>query len=223
MRLGTEWLLTARRAAVHLPTRTAVLADPHLGYDQARRRAGDAVPLVGLDDLRAALAALIRGPGIAHVVIAGDLYEDARCSTLAEDLLTWLDGEGVTLRVVPGNHDRGLAARPGRLTLCPDGVALGDWQVVHGDRPTAAARVVQGHLHPCARWGRLAAPCFLAAAHHLVLPAFSREAAGGNVLGDARWRGYRVGVIAGDEVLDFGTGVGRARKNGGPLRTKGPP
>ena len=44
MLVHDEWLLTAQRAAVHLPTATAVIADLHLGYDQVRRRGGEAVP-----------------------------------------------------------------------------------------------------------------------------------------------------------------------------------
>ena len=37
MRVFTDWELTPDRAAVHLPTRTAVVADLHLGYAEARQ------------------------------------------------------------------------------------------------------------------------------------------------------------------------------------------
>jgi metallophosphoesterase superfamily enzyme len=64
---------------------------------------------------------------------------------------------------------------------------------------------VQGHEHPWARWGPgLGAACYLFAPGHLVLPAYSPDAAGVNVLGARRWADYRCAVIAGDEVLDFG-------------------
>ncbi len=36
MRVLDEWLLTPWRGAIHLPTATAVVADPHLGYDRVR-------------------------------------------------------------------------------------------------------------------------------------------------------------------------------------------
>jgi metallophosphoesterase superfamily enzyme len=66
-------------------------------------------------------------------------------------------------------------------------------------------RVVQGHEHPWLRWRRgVEGPCFLVSANRLVLPALSKDAAGVNVLGDARWRGYRCHAIAADQVLDFG-------------------
>ena len=42
MRVHEDWLLTAQRVAIHVPTRTAVLADLHLGYDAARQRRGEA-------------------------------------------------------------------------------------------------------------------------------------------------------------------------------------
>ena len=44
MLVHDEWLLTPARVAVHRPTATAVLADLHLGYNDARRRDGEAVP-----------------------------------------------------------------------------------------------------------------------------------------------------------------------------------
>jgi hypothetical protein len=49
------------------------------------------------------------------------------------------------------------------------------------------------------------------AADHLVLPAFSPDAAGVNVLGSSRWARYRACVIAGEEVLDFGE-IGASRR-----------
>src|SRR5262245_45548703 len=142
MLVHADWLLTPQRVAVHLPTGTAVAADLHLGYDQARRRRGDAVPLTDLDDLLAALDAIrgltppthLRGlTPPARLVIAGDLFEDSAGRALVPDLLRWLDGRGIELAgVVPGNHDRGLARAEPSLPVFPDGVRLGEWLVVHG-------------------------------------------------------------------------------------------
>src|SRR5262249_38084634 len=79
MRVLGEWLLTPWRAAVHEPTRTAVVADLHLGYDQARRDAGEAVPVMDWDEFMAPLGALARTQTISWLVIAGDLFEKAFC------------------------------------------------------------------------------------------------------------------------------------------------
>jgi putative SbcD/Mre11-related phosphoesterase len=201
-----DWLLTPERAAVHLPTATAVIADLHLGYAQSRQRRGEATPPASLDQVLTPLTSLRQRLGIDRLVIAGDLFEEVIGELLVEELARWLTDAGYELvGVVPGNHDRGLTAAARLLPLAPDGVRLGDWHVVHGDGPRSGGRIVQGHVHPCLRWrGRIAAPCYLESADHLVLPAFSAEAAGVNVLRDPQWRSYRCQVIAGEEVLDFG-------------------
>jgi putative SbcD/Mre11-related phosphoesterase len=206
MRFHADWLLTPERIAVHVPTATAVAADLHLGYDRARRQRGDAVPLTGLDDLLHALGLLVPRHGLRRLVIAGDLFEDAAGRALVPDLLAWLGELGLELTgIAPGNHDRGLARAEPSLPVRPDGVRLGEWLVVHGDGPLPPGRLVLGHFHPFLRWSnRVAAPCYLIGEERVVLPAFSLDAAGGNVLGARRWRGYRCAVVAGDSVLDFG-------------------
>src|SRR5262249_51245123 len=122
-----------------------------------------------------------------------------------EELRAWLAGAGLELAgVVVGNHDRGVGEGSG-LPLCRRGVKLGAWRVIHGDGELPEGPVIQGHEHPWMRWpGGLGGPCYLVGPGRLVLPASSRDAAGVNVRGEARWAGFRCGVIAGDEVLDFG-------------------
>jgi putative SbcD/Mre11-related phosphoesterase len=214
MRVHADWLLTPQRVAVHLPTATAVAADLHLGYDQARRRRGDALPLTELDDLLHALAVLVPQHGVRRLVIAGDLFEDVSGRALVPDLLRWLGGRGLELAgIVPGNHDRGLDRAEPALPLCPNGVRLGDWLVVHGDGALPPVRLVLGHVHPCMRWNsRVAAPCYLVGHDRIVLPAFSADAAGVNVLGARRWSRYRCAAVVGDAVLDFGFAAARAHR-----------
>jgi putative SbcD/Mre11-related phosphoesterase len=197
--------LTSARAAVHLPTRTAVVADVHLGYGEARRGDGDAVPTMPVEAVLAPLRSVFAACGVRHVIIAGDLFEAGPTAGLVNDLLAWLKGERVELTaLVPGNHDRGIREDHG-LPLHAGGFDLGGWQVVHGDGSRPAGRVVQGHEHPWLRWANgLAAPCYLVAKDHLILPAFSPDAAGANVLPETRWSAYRCCAIAGDGVLDFG-------------------
>ncbi len=207
MRVLDEWLLTMGRVAVHLPTRTAVAADLHLGYDRVRRRGGEAVPARTVTEELAALANVLRTEVVGRLVIAGDLFEDGRVERdeLVAEFLDWLGREGIELvGVVPGNHDRGLG-NDQRLGIRRDGIALGRWRIVHGDGERPAGPVVQGHEHPWLRWRPgVEGPCYLAAEDHLVLPAYSADAAGGNVRGLARWADYRCCVIAGTRVLDFG-------------------
>src|SRR5207244_3727401 len=103
--------------------------------------------------------------GCTRLAIAGDLFEDAWCPALGEELLGWLDRHGLELAaVVPGNHDRGLPAAGAGLPIYAEGVELGRWRVVHGDGILPAEGLVYGHFHPWLRWGRISVPCYLVSA-----------------------------------------------------------
>jgi metallophosphoesterase superfamily enzyme len=222
MRVLDDWLLTAERVAVHLPSATAVLADPHLGYAHARRRSGEAVPGDCLDEQLAGLLQVRQQHGVRRLVVAGDLLEEGSSHSALAAFEEWLLRKGFELSaVVPGNHDGGMAARDHKDWFYPEGFLLGGWQVRHWDGPLPDSLVVHGHEHPCLRWkprsrvirprpfdGKqshaIESPCYLVGPGRLVLPAFSADAAGVNVLSMRRWRPYRCCVIAGDRVVDFG-------------------
>jgi uncharacterized protein len=206
MQVGEDWLLTAARAAIHIPSATAVMSDLHLGYGEARQRGGEAVPASVVDSAMAPLGAVFRRHGVRKLVIAGDLFEAGATKDAMRDLLAWLQGQSVELAaVIPGNHDRGIYRCGNLLPLFPDGYQLGNWRVVHGDGELPRGPLVQGHEHPCFRWSsRISAPCYLFRPGRLIVPAFSSDAAGVNVLRNQRWRGFRCAVIAGEDVLDFG-------------------
>jgi putative SbcD/Mre11-related phosphoesterase len=212
MRVLDDWLLTPARAAVHLPTATAVIADVHLGYGEARQRGGDAVPSQTVAAVFAPLAPILAAHTVRRLVIAGDLFETGRMASLATEVLAWCAAVRIELfGVVPGNHDRGLAVKAPELPIYPEGLTLGRWQIVHGDEELPQGCTVQGHEHPFARWGRdVGGPCFLIAERRLILPAFSPDAAGVNVLRAERWQDFRCYVIAGKRLLDFGE-VGKIR------------
>ena len=70
-----DWLLTPARAAVHLPTATAVIADVHLGYGEARHRGGDAVPRQNVAAVLEPLRPCLTANAVRRLVIAGDLFE----------------------------------------------------------------------------------------------------------------------------------------------------
>jgi putative SbcD/Mre11-related phosphoesterase len=205
MRVLNDWLLTPARVAVHVPSRTAVVADVHLGYAEARQRDGDAVPAVPIAESLSPLLRVVLQQAIEQLVVAGDLFETDPEPQLVTELIDWCARVKVELAaVVPGNHDRAIE-REARLPISVNAFALSDWCIVHGDGTRTGDRVVQGHEHPLLRWGNgLTASCYLIARNHLVLPAFSSDAAGVNVLNDSRWSDYRCCAIVGDDVLDFG-------------------
>jgi putative SbcD/Mre11-related phosphoesterase len=206
MRVNDVWELTPQRAAIHLPTATAVIADVHLGYGQARRRRGDAVPLIPVEEHLARLAPILAEHAVRRLAIAGDLFEGQADADIVRELLAWLRDVRLELTgIVPGNHDLDIEDHWQHLPLYPDGLPLGEWTVVHGDRALPSTPVVQGHAHPCFRLGgELGAPCFLVSPRRIILPAFSPDAAGVNVLSDSAWSELHCLVCSSDKVLDFG-------------------
>jgi uncharacterized protein len=201
------WRLAPEGAAVHEAGRTAVIADVHLGYEWARGASGDCVPSHSLAETIARLESLLDRAPVVRLVVAGDLVETPRpCARTAADirrLARWLAERGVELVALAGNHDpRGVKAGP-------ETCEVGGWTIAHGHRPVAGERTVTGHLHPALRFEGLSAPCFLIGPRTIVLPAFSTNAAGWNVVAgpipDA-WRGEPLRCLAstGAELLDFG-------------------
>lgn len=207
-RFCDEWLLLPQRFALHEPSATAVLADVHLGYSKVRQQLGDAVPLRTVEEEMQPLIAAARVHYIQQLIVAGDLFErgyDDECFRRFEELLQSLHIRFAGL--VPGNHDRGIETHAQLMPIWPRGFDLLGWQVCHGDQPVEAARAVMGHWHPAVRVKRRKQPCFMTRGTHLVLPAFSRDAAGVDVRAEARWRDWQSHWICGDEVRINSVGV----------------
>ena len=204
MAVGDEWWLTPQRAALHRPTGTIVVADLHLGYGRARQATGDSVPELPVASVMAPLERL-KSLGATRLLIAGDLFEAGYRRAVVDDLVAWCRDVALELvGLVPGNHDRNLVGRDD-LPLFGDDARLGGWRVLHGDGAIPSEPCIHGHDHPCLRIsGRVRTPCYLVSPTRIVLPAFSRDAAGGSVAGVPRWAGFRCAAIVGDEVLDFG-------------------
>ena len=97
---------------------------------------------------------------------------------------------------------------PGASRL-PASCTVDGWTIAHGHRPIVAERTVSGHFHPVLRVEGIAAPCFLAGPGRIVLPAFSANAAGCDVLSGPvprEWLDESLRCIAstGSDLLDFG-------------------
>jgi putative SbcD/Mre11-related phosphoesterase len=211
------WQLTPEGAAIHNRERTAVIADVHLGYEWARGAAGDCVPAHSLEQTLERLALVLNRASIARLVVAGDFVESARpCHRTDEDvrrLRAWLLTRGVSLTIVAGNHDRARArpasSPPAETQFLPECHAVAGWTIGHGDRPLTGPRTLTGHHHPALRFEGTTAPCFLLGPGRIILPAFSLNAAGCDVLTAALPRGWlRAGfhclASTGCELLDFG-------------------
>jgi metallophosphoesterase superfamily enzyme len=150
---------------------------------------------------------------IVQLIVAGDLVESARpCRRTDEDvrrLSEWLAARGVSLLALEGNHDRGRRPTRKDSPRRPATWIVDGWTIAHGHRPIAGERTISGHVHPTLRVEGFAAPCFLAGPGRIVLPAFSANAAGFDVLTGPvprQWidEGLRCIASTGSDLLDFG-------------------
>jgi metallophosphoesterase superfamily enzyme len=202
MRLFDEWRLLPQRIALHEASATAVIADVHLGYSAARQRLGDAIPWRSVAEEMRPLAEAIKTNDIRNLIVAGDLFENGFDADILAQVLQVLDQLHITFTgIVPGNHDRGIEKSAVPLPLFPDGYDLAGWRIVHGDQANANAQAIMGHWHPAIRHKRRKVPCFLVRGMQMVLPAFSLDAAGGNVRSDSRWRDWDCYAIDGNEAV----------------------
>ena len=180
--------------ALWLPqSRTAIIADLHLGYSWAQRRRGELGPLV---DMRAREKLLGCQEELRpeRFVFLGDIvHAPGSCTPEYEwiaDTLRQL-GRSAELIAVRGNHDRKFAAEFANLKL----LHVETWSdqlltAIHGDRfefvwPEGHTLVL-GHLHPAltirdASGAGQKLPVFLANARCVMLPAFSPFACGYDV------------------------------------------
>lgn len=182
--------LDARRALYLEPISTLAVADLHLGYAWASRRAGALLPLANHDHTTGRLLALVDSYRPARVVLLGDITHRALPLPAIESELRGLVdaiASRAELHLIAGNHDRNLTALLGKVR---PGLSLVDrldappFSLFHGDTAIGWDGLgIMGHEHPALslpdRSGPSAkCPCFLVSDRLIVLPAFSKWAAG---------------------------------------------
>jgi metallophosphoesterase superfamily enzyme len=194
----------------HGDTRTAILADLHLGGEANLARAGIYMPDVAAHAIKGAWARMA-ALAPARVVVAGDLFDSPEVGEGARRLWSKLAASlpaGCELLVTPGNHDpseetlRTLVGEGARIEPAAE---VAGWIVIHGHRAADAgparggARVrgwIVGHQHPAVvlstsvRSAKMV--CFAVASRIrmpglILLPAFSRLPLGSNLLTERHW------------------------------------
>lgn len=189
-----DLVLDSRRAAWFPNERVLSVADLHLGYAWAHRLSGQLMPITPTTDTLARLQELQRDYEPREIVVLGDIVHRAMAlGELEKELRDLFNGLSPRsqLTFLAGNHDRDLQ-KVLKQWLLPielrSSVEVGRNLLVHGDVANAAPaqRIVMGHEHPAISIGdgvttSQKCPCFLVSDSVVVMPAFSRWAAGTNV------------------------------------------
>lgn len=178
--------------------RTLVLADLHLGYENALEGDGLHVPRIHTTGLMDELLSSIERHSPERIVLLGDIKHDFSRGRWEsrDDVRTVVSmvsecGECV---VVAGNHDNYLQTILSGLDVeVVDGLEIDGHRLEHGHMVCAQRPLVIGHEHPSVRifdriGGFIKVPCFI----HLpeekvaVLPAFSPMAPGNDLCNGLR-------------------------------------
>ncbi len=196
--LASGLVLDARRAVFLPAQRILAVADLHLGYAWVQRQRGALLPIDIPDDTADRMVELQRDYSPKQIVILGDIVHQAlplpAIRTVIRELCERLTAASELIFCL-GNHDRQLESLIASEKL-PVRWAI-EWRTEgwlwhHGDRVDVDVSLrmdavepirVMGHEHPSVRLSdRVAssvkAPCFLVSDRLVILPAFSRWAAG---------------------------------------------
>ena len=182
------WLDSRRALFLQGPAILAI-SDLHLGYSWAHRYHGQLLPLQNVDPWPARLAALCDTYQPRKIIFTGDILHQAVPVPALQDEFRAMASfaSRSELILLMGNHDRHLPDLSAPYGLHPAPCFQSDKILFcHGDTVpsgSCAELTVIGHEHPAISLGDGVAtsakfPCFLLAPHLIVLPAFSRWAAG---------------------------------------------
>jgi putative SbcD/Mre11-related phosphoesterase len=182
---------------VYIPSEhTLVVADTHIGYTGELRARGVPVPLGDDKQLIERVSAMVSTCRAERLVIAGDIVHGKSAANSLESFIHHFSS--LTLRLVVGNHDRGIQRVLERHKIeFAEHLAVGVHVVTHGDDVEAtcalradaqsrSGRVLVGHIHPALvlddyQGARKTCPAFVSAKALLCLPALSPWAHGGDV------------------------------------------
>ena len=200
----TTCVLMPERALFAPACGTLLIADMHLGKVEAFAAAGAPVPVAVEDELLHRVERAVERSGATRLVIVGDMLHAGIgiTASLIERVASCIARSRVPWLLVPGNHDRAIArvARECAIEVCETTLDL-DWAIARHEPATTPGRLtISGHLHPATHVGprgfAVKLPAFWVLPNLIVLPAFTRFAAGGG----PRPRAAEAFVIADDRV-----------------------
>lgn len=183
---GESLILDGRRALILPSRRIVAIADLHLGKAEAFQKRGMAVPVGNQNEDLRRLQTLVEDYEADQLYILGDfVHEKASWSKGLElEVDDFLQRNKITLKVIRGNHDRGLRLPSlERLELHEEEIRLNNFSFRH--EPASEMTdyfTICGHLHPVVQMrsanDALRLPCFWLGQTQLMLPAFTSFAGG---------------------------------------------
>lgn len=208
------WSLTPQGAIYSTEDQLAVISDLHLGYEQTRAGAGDYLPQTSLIAIQKRLRQLFADVKVRQLVVAGDVMESGVAvrgsNSLVAQFVSWIKEQGVEPILLSGNHDvdsKWITAKTYEVR---------GWLILHGDSQSSYEKrvpgirgLISGHIHPGFLSGGRNYRVFLCQDDRIILPAFTDDAKGCNVLSDrsfteAYWNSFDCLVASSSEVLHFG-------------------
>ncbi len=183
------------------PTRRwLIVADLHLGKAESLRRDGIALPDAVMAADLARLQLAVAETGAVRVLVLGDLVHDAAGLTdaLVQRVDAWRDAIDGEIALIPGNHDRRVAALPAtwRIERLAADVHVAPFHFSHEPRVAPRAFNWHGHIHPVrtVRGGvdRVRLPVFAIHERAGILPAFSTLTGGSECARDDTARHWAI-------------------------------
>jgi putative SbcD/Mre11-related phosphoesterase len=194
-KVSRDLAFDSRRAAWFPQESVLAVADLHLGYAWAHRLSGQLMPIPPTNDTLARLVELQRDYEPREIVVLGDIVHRAMAlAVLEEEVREFFNvlSPHSRLTFLGGNHDRDLQKVLTQWLLpieLAEAREIAGNVLVHGDqvlREHRGKRIFMGHEHPAVSIGdgvttSQKCPCFLISKTVMVLPAFSRWAAGTDI------------------------------------------
>ncbi|WP_191118429.1 metallophosphoesterase [Infirmifilum uzonense] len=142
---------------------TLLIADLHIGYEEALSEDGIFIPPVQTAEMRALISRMVRETGASKLVLLGDIKHEFGDVTRQEwretnELLSFLTEElRLSVSVVRGNHDNYLIPilKKMNISLYDPHATVGSSLLIHGHKPLpvegfaeSVKLIVMGHEHP---------------------------------------------------------------------------
>lgn len=201
--------LLPEKAVIWKEKNTLLVADLHFGKAAIFQKKGIPIPEGSMQEDLKTLENLIVSHRVKECIVLGDLIHGKQglTPTLIEEFSVWLKRVTCPVRLVIGNHDRGLVKRLPQnwhLEVHLETFEIAPFCFSHHPIANPATFVICGHIHPCfsikSGFDELRLPCFKWNDREFILPAFSSFVGGYPVKKQGE---DRIVVTTGRELIEI--------------------